>query len=547
MVPCAPIGNIGNRRKLGRLTIGPQDTILPHKLAFGFRYGGARDHQAIHTGDFEERFQAVGGARQRIPQPVPLAGDVQAQNGAQSGRIHIWHRGQVDDGQWGGYFPDGRLEFENVLQGERPDQFQDADSITASGRWLNAKVIHPDSVLPCRPAQSGVQYTLMEAFRMSRFSAGLGVCIWCGLAMLPAHAQQPTQKRLVADYGYWSRTQTPPYSSAQIPFGMLTQINHAGVNFNADGSLSVPPPPDGFLEPALISKAHAAGVKVLLLLGGDFTGLETTTGGLKTLLANLHTFITKNGYDGLDIDWEYPASTTDTQTFYALMTGLREIFPSPTYLLSADVPPWGGTGYDVVGLESTVDYWNVMMYDCAGPWPDDGQLNSPIFWNTNDPEPWECQPGGSAEQAATIFLNDFQVPASKLNMGTPFYGYFYTDVSAEFGACSTLVQGNCPPNGVPSVNYGTFIKQRIDQLGWTAYYDQIALVPYLLRSDGQPGYITYDDAFSTYTRISYSEWQRGLGGGFMWSLDADYDGHSQDLLEAMYQATMNLPYTAPKP
>jgi hypothetical protein len=23
----------------------------------------------------------------------------------------------------------------------------------------------------------------------------------------------------------------------------------------------------------------------------------------------------------------------------------------------------------------------------------------------------------------------------------------------------------------------------------------------------------------------------------MWSLDADYDGHSQDLLDAMYQAT----------
>lgn len=25
-------------------------------------------------------------------------------------------------------------------------------------------------------------------------------------------------KRVVGDYGYWSRTQNPPYSSAQIPF-----------------------------------------------------------------------------------------------------------------------------------------------------------------------------------------------------------------------------------------------------------------------------------------------------------------------------------------
>src|SRR5579871_6605987 len=90
-------------------------------------------------------------------------------------------------------------------------------------------------------------------------------------------AQQPFPKRLVADYGYWSRTQTPPYSAAQIPFSKLTHINHAGVGFNADGSLSVP---SGFLEPALISRAHAAGVKVMLLLGGDFTGLEGTPNGL---------------------------------------------------------------------------------------------------------------------------------------------------------------------------------------------------------------------------------------------------------------------------
>jgi chitinase len=148
---------------------------------------------------------------------------------------------------------------------------------------------------------------------------------------------------------------------------------------------------------------------------------------------------------------------------------------------------------------------------------------------------------------AAVFVNDFQVPPAKLNMGTPFYGYLYTDVSAEFGSCSPLIQDSCGNNLVPSENYGTFIKQRINNLGWTAYRDPIALVPYLLRADGQPGFLTYDDALSTYTRIQYSEWTWGLGGGFMWSLDADYDGHSQDLLGAMYQATMNLPYTAPKP
>jgi len=74
-------------------------------------------------------------------------------------------------------------------------------------------------------------------------------------------------KRLVGDYGYWSKYQTPPYSSAQIPMSKLTHINHFGLSFGSDGSLSIP---NGFLEPALLRKAHDAGVKVLLGLDGDY-------------------------------------------------------------------------------------------------------------------------------------------------------------------------------------------------------------------------------------------------------------------------------------
>ena len=55
--------------------------------------------------------------------------------------------------------------------------------------------------------------------------------------------------------------------------------------------------------------------------------------------------------------------------------------------------------------------------------------------------------------------------------------------------------------------------------------------------DGGPGFITYDDAFSTFYRVWYTDWQRGLGGTFIWELDADYDGHSQDLLDAAFNAT----------
>jgi len=116
-----------------------------------------------------------------------------------------------------------------------------------------------------------------------------------------------------------------------------------------------------------------------------------------------------------------------------------------------------------------------------------------------------------------------------------------------YGPCHPLVNGSCGNDRVPSENYGTFIKQMVNQNGWTMHFDGTSLVPYLLKTDGSPGFITYDDEYSTYTRIWYSEWERGLGGGFMWSLDADYDGHTQPLLGAMYQATWNQPYTGPTP
>jgi chitinase len=356
----------------------------------------------------------------------------------------------------------------------------------------------------------------------------------------PSYAQDSTDapqipKRIVGDYVYSTRFQTPPYSAEQIPYHKLTHINHAGVSFNADGTLNVP---TGFLEPKLIELAHAKGVKVLLLIGGDFTGVESN-GTILTLVDRLSDFAAKHGYDGFDMDWEYPATTGDRNFFVELMAALRET--NSDYVLSIDAAPWGGYGYDLDQLREWIDYFNIMMYDCAGPWTDDGQLNAPIFWDWHDPEPWECQPGGSDHGAADIFLRN-AVPPAQLNMGTPFYGYFYTNINQLFGVCpNSLTDPSqaCNYRYVWTENYAPFMKNHVNQLGWETFYDPIALVPYMLRTDGSDGFITYDDPVSTYLRVSYSDWNLGLGGTFMWSLDADYDGQGQDLLDAMYQATIN--------
>lgn len=349
-----------------------------------------------------------------------------------------------------------------------------------------------------------------------------------GSSPAAAPIRQRLPKRLVADYTSGSKYLNPPYDVAQIPFHKLTHINHAGVPWGPDGTLQVP---SGFVEPDLISKAHAAGVQVLLLTGGDFAAAENDPKVLDAVVANLQRFVTENNYDGIDVDWEFPQNATDEHFFNKLMTRLRAVFPSPRYTLSLDVAPWNTPYYGVRQLREKVDYFNLMVYDCAGPWTSVGHFNSPIFWDHRDPQPAECQPGGSDQQTIDMFLK--LVPPLQINIGTPFYGYLYPDINQLFGACPT---GSC--SSTTSVNYGPDVKQLINQQGWTRHYDPVAMVPYLLRNDGSPGFITYDDADSTYVRVWYSDWTRGAGGTFMWALDADYDGHSQDLLDAMYRATI---------
>jgi GH18 family chitinase len=75
-------------------------------------------------------------------------------------------------------------------------------------------------------------------------------------------------------------------------------------------------------------------------------------------------------------------------------------------------------------------------------------------------------------------------------------------------------------------------------LGWKREFDADAQAPYLVRSSGsEPGFITYDDAESTARKVEYVLGKRQLGGVFTWAIGGhfgDYDGHSEDLLDAMF-------------
>jgi len=363
---------------------------------------------------------------------------------------------------------------------------------------------------------------------MKPFNTFLSVLSILIFASLCAVAQDSTwvARRLVGYYTSWSKDQTPPYTSAQIPYQKLTHIEHAFVLLQAGstGELAIPP---GMIEPALIRRAHAAGVKVLASIGGGdgiqgprFNKMSYSESSRQTFISNVQNLLTTYGYDGVDIDWEVP-NADDREDCTLLMQELRNALPSP-WLISMAVtadPRNYGTGFDIPALAPLVDFFNVMTYDYYGTWSGATGLVSPLLQDPADP-----QQAGSVKTSMDLYEYQYGVPLGQLNIGTPFYGYEWDGVDTNWTSCSTCASS--------SQNYGTYIKQRINQQGWTLEYDTAAQAPYLTNT-ATPGFITYEGVFSTEHKIRYVK-QRGFGGVFMWELSADYDGTSQDLLDAMY-------------
>lgn len=72
-------------------------------------------------------------------------------------------------------------------------------------------------------------------------------------------------------------------------------------------------------------------------------------------------------FDGIDIDWEYPAASdrdgvaVDTANYVTFLEELKEACGS-SFLISATLPSsyWYMQGFDISGMEPYLDFFNLM-------------------------------------------------------------------------------------------------------------------------------------------------------------------------------------------
>lgn len=107
-------------------------------------------------------------------------------------------------------------------------------------------------------------------------------------------------------------------------------------------------------------------------------------------------FIEQWGFDGLDLDWEYPkcwqvdcnkGPDSDKAGFADLVKELSQAFRPRGWLLSAAVSPSKAVidaGYDVPTLSRYFDWIAVMTYDFHGHWDKQTGHVAPLYHYPGD-------------------------------------------------------------------------------------------------------------------------------------------------------------------
>lgn len=138
-------------------------------------------------------------------------------------------------------------------------------------------------------------------------------------------------------------------------------------------------------------------LKTLIAIGGwnegslKYSNMVASKENRKIFIDSVIDLLTKHGFDGLDLDWEYPANRggrpQDKQNYAQLLREMRPEFSKRGWLMTAAVSAGKNaidTAYDVTTMSLMLDFINVMAYDYHGGWEKSTGLNAPLFSRPND-------------------------------------------------------------------------------------------------------------------------------------------------------------------
>ncbi|MYQ53934.1 MULTISPECIES: chitinase C-terminal domain-containing protein [unclassified Streptomyces] len=336
------------------------------------------------------------------------------------------------------------------------------------------------------------------------------------------------QRRVIGYFTNWrtGKDGKDAYLASDIPWDKVTHLNYAFAHVDGDNKISVgtdgpenastgmtwPGVAGAEMDPALPYQGHFnllnkfkkqhPNVKTLVSVGGwaetggyfDDNGDRVDSGGFYTMATNADgsvnqrgidtfadstvAFLKKYGFDGVDIDYEYPTTMKDAgnpldhtlanarraglvKGYSALMKTLREKLDRAsaedgTHRLLTVAAPSSGyllRGMETFQVQKYLDYVNIMSYDLHGAWNEHVGPNASLFDDGKDAELTQAGVYSTSQYGGTGYLNtDWayhyfrgSMPAGRINIGLPYYSRGFKNVQGGTnGLWGKAATTDCP-------------------------------------------------------------------------------------------------------
>ena len=258
----------------------------------------------------------------------------------------------------------------------------------------------------------------------------------------------------------------------------------------------------------------------------QYQSSTATTTGQQTFAQSAVALLMNLGFDGIDIDYEYPASAAEATAFLQLLQTLRSALdtyaqtlssPStgtPHFLLSFAAPA-GPTQMQLLapvikGMNKVLDFWNIMAYDYSGPWDTTTGHMSNLYRGINaniTPFHTDYTMNYYAQHGAT---------ASNMNLGMPLYGQQFANTTGPGAPNSGSGTGG-------SWQTGVWDYKALPLNGSQVYYNPRVGASWSYDSATQT-LISYDTPQAATEKANYIIY-RELGGAMWWESSGDKKGN----------------------
>ncbi|XP_050071049.1 mucin-5AC-like [Anopheles maculipalpis] len=369
------------------------------------------------------------------------------------------------------------------------------------------------------------------------------LALWSGNESLAADSNQ----RVVCYYTNWSvyRPGTAKFTPQNINPYLCTHLIYSFGGFTKENTLK---PYDKYqdIEQGGFAKftglkTYNKNLKTLLAIGGwnegssRFSPLVADAERRNQFVKNTIKFLRQNHFDGLDLDWEYPAfrdgsKPKDRENYAQLVQELREEFERessktgrPRLLLTMAVPAgieYVEKGYDVPKLNKYLDWFNLLSYDYHSAYEPAVNHHSPLF-SLEEASEYNFDSELNIDYSVKFYLKA-GADRDKLVLGIPTYGRSYTLYNPDATDIGAPADGPGEQGDATRekgyLAYYEICSNLKDSSDWTVVQpNPKAMGPYAYKGNQWVG---YDDEAIARRKAKYVA-ENGLGGIMFWSIDND--------------------------